>query len=607
VDATIPELNLVDVLERLPEAVALLDHHARFRYVNSAAERLVGKPRPALLGQVAWAVAADPIASALRASFDRILAGDEVLILPSYFAQGRWHEILAHMMRDDIVMFGRDITERLQAEALRRQTEERFQILVDGLQDYAIYMLDLRGRIASWNIGGQRLFGYRPSEILGRDSSILFPPEEVEHARRHLELAVANGYYEEEAGWLVRKDGSRLLASCHFYPLYGPLGEPTGFAVVTRDVTEHHRMLEMIRSNEERLRLATDAAQIGTWDYVIAADEWLPDLRCVTAFGLSADPATKYTHRYMVERIHPADRERADLAWREALRGGEYHAEYRVINAIDGVERWIEGHGHTCPSGGKPVRMLGICRDVTERHRYDEFRRLLPGILAHDLRTPLSTIKIANQMLVKNTALPASATRYADATLRSAAQMARMADQLLSFTQARFGGGLPLERAPTDLGDVCREAVLSAHITSPEAEVYLDVEGDVRGNWDPTRLAEVVANLVGNAIKHGPPGEPIDVAVHGAADDVTLRIHNGGAPIPLELVPLLFDPFRRAERAERAGEREKSFGLGLYISHEIVVAHGGTIDVSSSSEMGTTFTVRLPRGTPAMAPAPMHA
>src|SRR5262249_50307036 len=100
-----------------------------------------------------------------------------------------------------------------------------------------------------------------------------------------------------------------------------------------------------------------------------------------------------------------------------------------------------------------------------------------------------------------------------------------------------------------------------------------------------------------NALKHGLHTHPIEVVVRGEGDQVILTVHNEGAPIPAELMPVLFDPFQRADRADHSGE--KSFGLGLYIAREAVLAHGRTIDVRSSSEAGTTFTVRLPRGIPA--------
>jgi phosphoserine phosphatase RsbU/P len=146
---------------------------------------------------------------------------------------------------------------------------------------------------------------------------------------------------------------------------------------------------------------------------------------------------------------------------------------------------------------------------------------------------------------------------------------------------------------------VCSEIIDATRIASAEREVALKVDGDTRGVWDRTRLSQVVSNLVGNTIKHGPAGEPIDVIVRGDGDHVVLSVHNGGAPIPADLLPVLFAPFSRADRTDRSPGAQKSYGLGLYISREIVVAHGGTIEVRSSTTQGTTFTVRLPRGAPA--------
>lgn len=347
----------------------------------------------------------------------------------------------------------------------------------------------------------------------------------------------------------------------------------------------------------------TDALAAKELDVVGLGRPLIADPR--TPARLPVDESRRYTWQDYINLVHPADRERINRAWDEALAGADYHVEYRIRRASDGVERWLESRGRALRDGsGKPVRVLGVVRDVTERHRYDEFRQLLPGILAHDLRSPLSIITLASRMILESATLPANGVRYAEATLRATAQIASMAQQLLEFTQARFGGGLPLDRTPVDLGEVCREAVFDARFTSPDSEVRFDVEGELHGRWDRTRLREVTSNLLGNATKYRAPGTPIQVAVRGESDHVVLTVHNHCAPIPAEMLPVLFDPFRYGDTAQRG---PKSYGLGLYISREIVVAHGGTIDVSSSREAGTTFTVRLPRGTAAFAPASLNA
>src|SRR5262249_26446009 len=160
-----------------------------------------------------------------------------VLVLRNYFARGRWYEFVAYPAGQEIVLLGRDITEHLQAEALRRQSEERFQILVEGVKDYAIVLLDPQGRVSSWNEAAERLYDYPAEEALGKDPVLFYPPEQAQRLRDNLEAAVARGHHEDQ-GWRVRKDGSRFFVNASYYPLYDELGQPSGFAAVTRDVTE---------------------------------------------------------------------------------------------------------------------------------------------------------------------------------------------------------------------------------------------------------------------------------------------------------------------------------------------------------------------------------
>jgi PAS domain S-box-containing protein len=582
-----------DILERLPEAVVLLDRQGRIRYVNQTANRVVEKT-PLQIGTVLWEVAPAPVARAIQAVFERILGGDEMLVLRSYFARGRWYEFLAYPAGHEIALLGRDITERLQAEALRRQSEQRFEILIEGVKDYAIVLLDPEGRFSSWNAGAERLYGYRAEEVLGKDTALFYPPEQAQSARDNLEAAVARGHHEEE-GWRVRKDGSQLLVNALFYPLYDELSQPSGFAVVHRDITAQRRIEQNLRTSEERLRQALDAAGLGAWEYQIETDQWLADARSLALYGLPPRSAP-YTRQEGLARIYPDDLERVREAQERAVQGGSYHAEYRLAGGSDPEERWLEGHGKALvDETGKPIRVIGVLRDVTERHRSDKFRTLLPGVVAHDLRSPLQTAKMAGQALLNDATLPASSARYAQAILRSVDQMAHMTDELLDFTQACFGGGIPLDRKPADLADIAREAVLAARIRCPECEFEFAAQGPSQGLWDRTRILEVVTNLLSNAVKHGSRAEPIAVAVRGEGDHVTAAVHNSGAPISAALMPVIFDPFRRVEYSTSRQSDQKSYGLGLYIIREIVVAHGGTIEVRSSRETGTIFTVRLPR------------
>jgi PAS domain S-box-containing protein len=598
-ETEVGESNYRRILERLPEAVVLLDRQGVIRYVNPTATRIV-KKTSLEIGRSIWEVAPAPLVRGLRAVFDRLLRGEEALVLHSFFAQRRWYEFVAYPIEQEIALLGRDITQHLEAESLRRQSEERFRILLEGVKDYAILMLDPEGRISSWNAGGERLFGYRADEVLGKSPCLLYPPEAAQRPRDNLEAAVTEGHYEDE-GWRVRKDGSRLFVNASYSLLYDELGQPSGFAVVTHDVTEQRRTQQSLRTSEERLRLALESAEIGAWDYLIERDQLFMDARSLALAGLPPRSAP-YAREDFLPRVHPADRDGVRRAQDRAIAGGSYHVEFRVIDGGRRAERWLEGHGKALRDAtGKPFRVLGVVHDVTDRHRYDELCHILPAVVAHDLRSPLSTVKLASQALLKGVTLPESRTRYAETLFRSIDQMAQMANELLDFGQARFGGGLPVNRTRTDLADIASEAVHAARIRCPDCRIELDAQGTFQGFWDRTRMLEVIGNLLGNATKHGSHAQAIELILRDQGDQVSVAVHNYGAPIPAELLPFLFDPFRRAESPSGLQSSEKSYGLGLYIIREIVVAHGGTIEVQSSSETGTTFTVHLPREAAAVA------
>lgn len=219
------------------------------------------------------------------------------------------------------------------------------------------------------------------------------------------------------------------------------------------------------------------------------------------------------------------------------------------------------------------------------------FRERLIGIVGHDLRNPLSAIWVAVDLLCSGTISSSESEKLLHRVRTSTRRMGTMIEQLLDFTRAHVGGGLPVELKPTDLGEVCRRIVDELELGhAAENRFVCEFEGDLHGTWDPERMAQLISNLGGNAIAHGLADAPVHVRARADGEFVVLEIANLGTPIPSELLPVLFDPFSRA----RPKEKSVGLGLGLYISREIVVAHGGTIAVTSNAD-ATTFAVRLPR------------
>jgi signal transduction histidine kinase/CheY-like chemotaxis protein len=227
---------------------------------------------------------------------------------------------------------------------------------------------------------------------------------------------------------------------------------------------------------------------------------------------------------------------------------------------------------------------------VAELRETLHFNELFAGILAHDLRNPLSAILLTAQ----NTAMSTTDEQLLRSLVRiqsSANRMGRMIAQLLDVTRSRIGGGIALERAPSDVAEVAQQAVQEALAARPEWEVRLSVAGQTFGSFDSDRLAQILSNLLGNAISHGSEPRQVTVKVDGTGEEeIVVRVHNYGV-IPLSVRSRLFDPFRgKDQRRTTAG-----LGLGLYISKQLAVAHKGQIEVESSETSGTTVTLRLPR------------
>jgi signal transduction histidine kinase len=229
---------------------------------------------------------------------------------------------------------------------------------------------------------------------------------------------------------------------------------------------------------------------------------------------------------------------------------------------------------------------------LAERQRTAQFQERFIAILGHDLRGPLSSIVMGLQIL---RAAPASAPAgIVDRLARSASRMTRMIDQLLDVARSRQGGGIPVRPAPANLGKIVRDVADEARAAHPDRSLVVKTSGHLEGVWDPDRVAQVVSNLVENALRHGAADVDVSVTVRGDADAVGLAVHNGGPPVPAGLAPVLFDAFRRGGADGKAAP-SSGLGLGLYIAREIAVAHGGTIDFASNETDGTTFTLRLPR------------
>jgi signal transduction histidine kinase len=221
----------------------------------------------------------------------------------------------------------------------------------------------------------------------------------------------------------------------------------------------------------------------------------------------------------------------------------------------------------------------------------DRSRNLLLGMLGHDMRNPLMSILLSAQHVARmNTGADLSAVGAR--LLKSGARMRALLDELVDFSRTRLGVGISIKRRPIDLRSVFHDELELIRTAYPQARLALSVSGDTAGRWDASRIHQVLGNLVSNGLKYG-SSSSVTVQLTGMPDAVVFAVENAGEPIAQEHLATLFDPLTRAGKQDDEG-----LGLGLYIVQQIVVAHGGRIDVSSTNGI-TRFEVTLPREAPA--------
>jgi signal transduction histidine kinase len=225
----------------------------------------------------------------------------------------------------------------------------------------------------------------------------------------------------------------------------------------------------------------------------------------------------------------------------------------------------------------------------------DRSREMFVAILGHDLRTPLNAVIMASQFMLDTGELPEPHLTLTTRITRSARRMNRMVDDLLDFTRSRLGSGVPVTKRPMDLAREAAHAVDEVSAANPNCKVEFVTSGDLRGEWDCPRISQVLVNLLGNAVQHGAPDSIVTLTARGETDDVVLEVHNVGPAITAPKLNGLFSPFKRLAPGHTAPANQTNLGLGLYIAERVVTAHGGKIQVQSSKEEGTRFTVRLPR------------
>jgi PAS domain S-box-containing protein len=540
------------------------------------------------------------------------------------------------------------------------QIATQLRLIVDSVRDYAIYLLDANGLIKSWSRGAQRIKGYTPDEVIGRNFEIFYPPEDVASGkpRRQLEIAAERGTYEDESVH-VRKDGSRFWAEVVVSAIRDPSGALLGFVNLTHDVTERRRQ-------RERLAFIADASRAlsSSIDYAETlariAKIAVPRIADWCAIDLLSDDGQSMS-RVTVEHEDPAKVQQAkDLQKKHTVLPSdpgisEAIRERRVIFYPDISEDVLRERGL---SEGRlalirelglrstivaPLiagdRVLGtltlvtagdrrlmsedviVADDVASRaaiavqnaqlyREAQEANRAKDDFLAmvsHELRTPMTAI-LGWAKLMRNERDPAILGEAVAAIEGSAQAQAQLIDDILDVSRIRVGK-LRMHFEEAHLADVVEQAVETVRLLAEAKNIELRVDmksRDAAVRGDRQRLQQVVLNLLSNAVKFTPDGGRVSITLQKNDTQACITVSDTGSGIPPDFLPHLFERFRQAETNQT--RTHGGLGLGLSIAQYIVATHGGSIRAESEGEgKGATFTVELPLIAPAERRPPSDA
>jgi PAS domain S-box-containing protein len=480
-------------------------------------------------------------------------------------------------------------------------SDDRYRKLVEGLTDHAVFMLDPEGVIQYANDGVRRVEGYEAHEIVGRQMSILYPEEA--NARgwpaHELRMARQDGRFEDE-GWRVRKDGTQFWANVVITAMRADDGQLIGFSKIARDLSERRRHEELTRRSEERFRLLVERVK----DYAIFM--LTPEGR-VASWNEGAQHIKGYTAREIVgehiSRFYEAEaiaRRWPDHELEVARATGRFEDEgWRVRK--DGTRFWANVVITALrDDAGELYGFAKVTRDLTARMQIEELRHSerqmneFLAMLAHELRNPLAPMRTALDVLDRSP--NNTEVAFTRGILnRQLTHLTRLVDDLLDMGRITTGR-IVLEHETLDLARVVRETAdsMRATLDARGHTLQLDLqEGRTPVRADPTRLAQIVSNLLGNAIKYTPDGGRIVVQVARDGDAASLRVRDNGRGIAANLLPRIFDLFVQGERS--AAREESGLGVGLTLVKRLVELHGGTVvGMSEGPDKGSEFVVRLP-------------
>ena len=506
-----------------------------------------------------------------------------------------------------------DITSRKLIEESLRQSEEFRKRVLESSSD-CIKVLDLDTRLLYMNAGGMCLLEIDDLTPYLNTKWVNFWQDE---SRQEVEAAIAVAKSNEVSrfqGLCPTVKGTKKWWDVIVTPMLDEEGRVSQLLATSRDITDRKQTEIAFQESEERLRLATDAARLGTFDWDIPTQQVTWNRFHRTLLGYAPELSSSFAA--WERRVHPDDLAGVTAALQLAQDSNtNYSCEYRVIWEDDSLH-WLAALGRFYyDSDNRPLRMTGIIQDITDRVQFERDReRILQqkqaalaeservnrikdeflAILSHELRSPLNPI-LGWTKLLQTRKLDEPKTIAALATIeRNAKAQCQLIDDLLDMARV-LRGKLSLNMAPVDLLLVIESAIDTVQTAAIVKSIQIHaVLSDIRQvSGDAVRLQQIIWNLLTNAVKFTPSGGRIDIRLEQIDNQAQITITDTGKGISPDFLPHIFESFRQEDAS--VTRNHGGLGLGMAIVYQLVEAHGGTVTADSPGEgKGATFTVRLP-------------
>ncbi len=591
-----------------PDLVAVLDREGRFVYVSDQVEQVLGWKPTEYVGRLFGTRANDEDKGKLHTMFQRILSGTDTIgqvEFRSPHAHGGFRDLLltARPFYDDeakisgLVTAARDISERKRMEQKLRESEESVRLMIEGVSDYAIFMLDVNGHVASWNRGAERIKGYRANEIIGKHFSIFYPPDDAQKGKpqRLLKTAEETGQVSDE-GWRAKKDGSLFLANVVITAVRDHEGKLRGFSKITRDVTKRHEMEKKLQQEQQFVKSLVECFP----DLIVVLNkkgdfEFVSD-RVKDILGVSPE---EYVGRPVGERIAEGDRKKLRAMFQAAM-AGQKEIEQIEIHAqhVNGATKTLRVTANALyDDRGQIVGMVSSGRDVTEskqleqqladKEKFASMGQMMAGA-AHELNNPLTAILGVSDLLRERAADDAS-RRQIDLIHQQARRAATIVQNLLAFSRPVARG-----RAALRLDEIVKEAVSIERTNLEKRNIQVKFtapDGPMPIDGDRKLLLQVFLNVITNAEQSISPAREqgeLKISISKEGDKLIATFADDGPGIPDDILGKIFDPFFTTKRPGGGS------GLGLTISLAVIKEHGGTIDVESKPGEGAVVRVCVP-------------